>query len=127
MIIENLYYTKNHEWIRIEDGLAYVGITDYAQVAIGDIVFVELPEIGDTFSAGDAFAVVESVKAAADIYVPIGGTVSDVNLDLEDTPEQLNENPYENPIGVLKAYDLDELEKLMTADVYETYCATLED
>lgn len=124
-IIENLYYTKNHEWIRIEDDLAYVGITDYAQSSVGDIVFVELPEIDDSFTSEDTFAVIESVKAAADVYLPISGTINQVNTDLEDAPEQINEDPYKNHICTIKDFDKDKLKELMTADEYKVFCQEL--
>jgi glycine cleavage system H protein len=96
-IPEDLRYTKDHEWINLgDDGVATVGITDYAQESLGDITFVELPEIGDTFSEGDTFGVVESVKAASDLYMPVDGEVVEVNEDLEGTPEQVNQDPYGN-------------------------------
>lgn len=94
-IPENLRYTKDHEWVRKEDdGSVTVGITDYAQNSLGDITFVELPEVDDTFASGDAFGVVESVKAASDLYMPIGGTVVAVNDTLPDAPESVNADPY---------------------------------
>ena len=90
-----LKYTKSHEWVRIEDdGTAVVGITDHAQAALGDLVFVETPEVGASFDAGDACAVVESVKAASDVYSPLAGEVTEANSDLADTPELVNQDPY---------------------------------
>ncbi len=90
-----LKYTKSHEWVRIEDdGTAVVGITDHAQAALGDLVFVETPEVGASFDAGDACAVVESVKAASDVYSPLAGEVTEANADLADTPELVNQDPY---------------------------------
>jgi glycine cleavage system H protein len=91
---EDLQYTKSHEWVRIEDGTATIGITDHAQEELGDVVFVELPEVGDTMAAGDSFGTVESVKAVSDLYTPVGGEVVEVNSALEDAPEQINEDPY---------------------------------
>ena len=91
---EDLQYTKSHEWLRREGDTATVGITDHAQDELGDVVFVELPEQGATFKAGDAFGTVESVKAVSDLYAPVGGEVVEVNSALQDTPEKINEDPY---------------------------------
>src|ERR671910_302680 len=90
----DLQYTKSHEWVRVEDGVATVGITDHAQDELGDVVFVELPETGATLAAGDSFGAVESVKAVSDLYAPVGGEVVEVNSALEDAPENINEDPY---------------------------------
>lgn len=125
-IIQGLYYSKDHEWVKIEGNQAYVGITDFAQSSMGDIVFVELPNIDDTFAAEDSFSVVESVKAAADIYLPMKGTVSEVNEGLEDTPELLNEEPFEQHIAIFTDFDENEIKSLMDADAYEVYCSGLE-
>ena len=91
---EDLQYTKSHEWVRQEGDLATVGITEHAQDELGDVVFVELPEEGATYSAGDSFGTVESVKAVSDIYAPVGGEVAEANGTLADTPEKINEDPY---------------------------------
>ena len=91
---EELQYTKSHEWVRTEDDTATIGITDYAQEELGDIVYVELPEEGDTFEAGDSFGSIESVKAVSDLYTPVGGEVVEVNVALNDSPEKINEDPY---------------------------------
>jgi glycine cleavage system H protein len=91
---EKLQYTRSHEWVRTEGDTATIGITDYAQDELGDIVFVELPEEGANFDAGDSFGTVESVKAVSDIYTPVGGEVVEVNEALNDTPEKINEDPY---------------------------------
>ncbi len=91
---EELQYTRSHEWVRTEDDTATIGITDYAQEELGDIVFVELPEEGATFDAGDSFGTVESVKAVSDLYAPVGGEVVEVNEALEESPEKINEDPY---------------------------------
>lgn len=90
----DLQYTREHEWVRIEDDVATFGISDHAQEALGDIVFVELPEIGRNLAPGDAFAVVESVKAVSDVYAPVGGEVIEVNDALEGEPEKINSDPY---------------------------------
>ncbi len=91
---EELQYTRSHEWVRTEDDTATIGVTDHAQEELGDIVFVELPEEGATFNAGDSFGTVESVKAVSDIYTPVGGEVVEVNEALNDSPEKINEDPY---------------------------------
>jgi glycine cleavage system H protein len=91
---EELQYTKSHEWVRTEGDTATIGITDYAQEELGDIVFVELPEEGATFHAGDSFGTLESVKAVSDLYSPVGGEVAEVNEALNDSPEKINEDPY---------------------------------
>ena len=91
---EELQYTKSHEWVRTEGDTATIGITDHAQDELGDVVFVELPEVGTTFDAGDSFGTVESVKAVSDLYTPVGGEVVEVNETLNDQPEMINEDPY---------------------------------
>ena len=93
-IPEDLQYAKSHEWVRIEGDTATIGITDHAQDELGDVVFVELPEEGDTFDAGESFGTVESVKAVSDLYTPVGGEVVEVNSTLEDAPEKINDDPY---------------------------------
>ena len=96
LVPDNLNYTEEHEWLKVqEDGQARVGITDYAQDSLSDVVFVELPEVGDQFSKGDVMAVAESVKAASDIYAPISGKIVSINEKLEESPELVNESPYE--------------------------------
>lgn len=120
----DLKYTKSHEWVRIdEDDLITVGITDHAQAALGDMVFIETPEIGAELEAEEACAVVESVKAASDIYAPVGGEIIETNADLADSPELVNDQPYEDGwIFQMRVSDMDELENLMDADAYETHC-----
>lgn len=120
----DLKYTKDDEWIRVEGDDVVIGITDYAQDALSDIVYVELPDAGETYSAGDPFGVVESVKAASDLYMPVDGEVVAVNEDLMDTPEAINEDPYGAAwmIRVTPA-DKAQLDDLMDADAYEAYCA----
>lgn len=91
---QDLQYTKSHEWVRTEDDTATIGVTDHAQDELGDVVFVELPSVGDTFNEGETFGTVESVKAVSDLYAPIGGEVVEANSVLEDSPEKINEDPY---------------------------------
>lgn len=117
-----LKYSKEHEWVKLEGDRAYIGITDYAQDSLGDIVFVELPEEGEELEAGDVLGAVESVKAASDIYAPISGKVVEVNEELEDAPEMINEEPYEAWIAVLEISDPSELEDLLSAEEYEKLC-----
>jgi glycine cleavage system H protein len=93
-IPDDLQYTKSHEWVRMEGDTATIGITDHAQEELGDVVFVELPEVGSTIEAGDSFGTVESVKAVSDLYTPVGGEVVEVNSSLEDAPEKINDDPY---------------------------------
>jgi glycine cleavage system H protein len=119
---QGLKYTKEHEWVRLEDGLMYIGISNYAQHALGDIVFVELPKAGKKLKAGDQMSVVESVKTASDVYTPISGTVVKVNGMLASTPELLNPEPYENWIAALDAEDPSELDQLMDEQQYSEFC-----
>ena len=95
-IPSDLLYTKDHEWIKIENGIATVGITDYAQGELGDIIFIELPEIGDSVQAKDSIGTIEAVKTVADIYSPMNGEISEVNINLEDNPDSLNTDPYDS-------------------------------
>ena len=111
----DLQYTKSHEWVRVEDGVATVGITDHAQDELGDVVFVELPETGSTLEAGDSFGAVESVKAVSDLYAPVGGEVVEVNGALEDSPEKINEDPYGEG-WILKLRTSDDADLLSAAD-----------
>jgi len=120
--IEDLKYSKEHEWVKVDGNKAYIGITDHAQNSLGEIVFVELPETGTELSAGDVLGVVESVKAASDVYTPVSGVVTEVNEELEDSPEKINEEPYENWIAVVELSDMSELDMLLDADEYEEYC-----
>lgn len=116
----DLRYMSSHEWIRVEgDGTAYVGISDHAQNAMGDLVYVELPEVGDTINAGDEVGVVESVKAASDIYSPVTGEIIAINEALNDNPEQVNSDPYgDGWLYRIKLSDPEELEDLMSAEEY---------
>lgn len=119
-----LKYAKTHEWARLEaDGTVTVGISDHAQDALGDVVFVELPEAGAVFGAGDEAAVVESVKAASDIYAPVGGEIVAVNSVLEDSPETVNSGPYgEGWFFRLQPADVEELQQLLNAETYQQQC-----
>jgi len=118
-IPDDLRYSTDHEWIRVEDGKARIGITDYAQDALGDVVFVELPEVGATVEAAASISEVESTKSVSDIYAPLSGTITEVNADLADAPERLNEDPYgEGWICVIELSDAAQVDKLLTADDY---------
>lgn len=119
-----LKYTKEDEWIRVDGDSATIGITDYAQDALSDIVYLELPDVGDDVSAEDIFGVVESVKAAADLYAPLSGTITEVNEDLLDTPETVNEDPYDEAWLIkMTISDPSELDGLMDSEAYAEYCA----
>lgn len=118
-----LKYTENDEWIRVDGNVGVIGLTDYAQDALNDIVYVELPEVGDSFDKGDAFGTVESVKAASEMHMPAGGTVTEVNGDLEDAPETVNSSPYGDGWFVkIELSDPSDLDGLMDADAYTKYC-----
>ncbi len=121
----DLKYASSHEWVRSEsEGTVTVGISDFAQEQLGDVVFVELPEVGAEVSAGDAIAVVESVKAASDIYAPVSGEIVEVNESLTDSPEQVNDDPYENGwFFKIKPSDGEEMNDLMDAESYQDSCA----
>ncbi|MBO8159833.1 glycine cleavage system protein GcvH [Thermosyntropha sp.] len=121
-----LLYTQNHEWLKVEGDKAYIGITDYAQEHLGDIVFVELPEVDAEFDAEDSIAVVESVKAVSSVYTPVGCTIVEVNEELESSPELLNEDCYTNWIAVVEITDKSGLDELMNAEEYEAFCAEQE-
>ena len=117
----DLKYTKSHEWLKEEDGVAVVGITDFAQDALGDVVFVNLPEAGDEVVAGESFGDVESVKAVSDLVSPVSGIVQAVNEELIDAPEMLNSDPY--GAWIIKVEQVNDYEKLLDADDYEAFCA----
>ena len=122
-IPSDLLYTMDDEWLRVAGDEATLGVTDYAQDALSDIVYVELPEVGDSFEAGDSFGVLESVKAASDLYMPITGEVTAVNEDLPDEPETVNTDPYQEGWMVkIKIGDMSELEGLMDPAAYADYC-----
>ena len=116
-----LKYSKSHEWLKEEDGVSVIGISDFAQDALGDVVFVNLPEVGDDAAAGEAFGDVESVKAVSDLISPVSGTVCEVNEDLLDQPELLNEDPYGT--WIIKVENVSDTEELLDAAAYEAFCA----
>jgi glycine cleavage system H protein len=117
---EELQYTRSHEWVRTEGDTATIGITDHAQDELGDVVFVELPEVGATFDVGDPFGTVESVKAVSDLYTPVGGEVTEVNEALNDQPERINEDPYGEG-WMVKLRVSDEGSGLLSASDYEQF------
>ena len=121
-IVEGLKYSKDHEWVKVEGNLATIGITDFAQHSLGDIVYIELPELGDTIGKDETFGVVESVKAASDVYLPVSGTVVKINEALVDEPELVNADAFENWIVCVEMDNLAELDALMDAAAYETIC-----
>ena len=112
-----LKYSKSHEWLKTEDGVAVIGISDYAQDALGDVVFINLPAVGDAVTAGESFGDVESVKAVSDIVSPVSGVVAEVNTELEDSPEMLNEDPY--GAWIFKVENITDFEELLDAEAYE--------
>ena len=119
---QHLKYTKEHEWARVEGNRVVVGITDFAQEELGDVVFVELPEVGTSLEATGTFGVVESVKAVSDLYAPVSGTIVDVNKVLEDRPELVNQSPYgEGWMIVMAIANAEELQQLLSAEEYQTY------
>ena len=119
---EDLKYTEEHEWVLAEGDLVSIGISDFAQDQLGDVVFVELPEVGDRVEAGKAFGVVESVKAVSDIYAPVSGEVVEVNSELPDAPETVNNSPYDDGWMIrVKPDDLSELDELMDAAAYQEF------
>ena len=117
-----LKFLSSHEWVMVEGGIATIGVSDHAQELLGDLVYVELPEVGDTVAAGDSVGVIESVKAASDTYAPISGEIIEVNADLEDSPERINVDPYGDGWMVkIKLSDSSELDELMDAATYESH------
>ncbi|MBE6306966.1 MAG: glycine cleavage system protein GcvH [Bacteroidaceae bacterium] len=122
-VINGLYYSESHEWVKVEGNIAIVGITDYAQHALGSIVYVDMPEVDDEVAKEEDFGAVESTKAASDLISPVSGTVVEINEALEDNPELINENAFENWIMKVEMSDAAELEGLMDAAAYETFCA----
>ena len=121
-VIEGLYYSETHEYVRVEDNYGYIGITDYAQNALGNVVYVDMPEEDDEVTAGEEFGAVESVKAASDLISPVSGTVVEVNEKLEDAPELINTDAFENWIIKVELSDMAELDELMDAEAYEKFC-----
>ena len=117
-----LYYSESHEYVRVDGDAAYIGITDYAQHALGNVVYVDMPEVDDEVTAGEEFGAVESVKAASDLYSPVSGTVIEVNEALEDQPELLNQDAFANWIIKVQLSDASELDALMDVEAYKKHC-----
>ena len=119
---EDLHYSKDHEWVRVKDGIALVGITDYAQNSLGDVVYVELPKVNDEFATNESFGSVESVKAVSEVFSPVSGTVVEVNTTLSDEPEKVNEDPYgEGWMIRIRMSNPGEVDSLLTAAEYEDF------
>ena len=121
-VLEGLYYSESHEYVRVEGDFGFIGITDYAQNALGNVVYVDMPEVDDEVSAGEEFGAVESVKAASDLMSPVTGVVVEVNEALDDQPELVNQDAYENWIIKVKISDKSELDGLMDAKAYAAFC-----
>ena len=121
-VIEGLYYAESHEYVRVEGNIGYVGITDYAQEQLGNVVYVDTPEVGDSVAAGEEFGAVESVKAASDLISPVSGEVLEVNKALADAPELVNEDAFNNWIIKVELSDLSELDNLLNAEAYSNLC-----
>ena len=120
-IIEGLKYSESHEWVKVEGGIAVIGVTDYAQAEMGDITYVDAPEVGDEVEAGEEFGALESVKASSDLISPVSGKVVEVNEELEDAPEKVNEDAFENWIIKVEMSDPSELDALMDAAAYKAH------
>ena len=121
-VLEGLYYSESHEYVRVEGDFGFIGISDYAQQALGNVVYVDMPEVDDELSAGEEFGAVESVKAASDLIAPVTGVVVEVNEALEDAPELVNQDAYENWIVKVELSDKSELQNLMDAKAYSAFC-----
>ena len=121
-VIEGLYYSESHEFVKVEGNFGFIGITDYAQNALGNVVYVDMPEVDDEVTAGEEFGAVESVKAASDLISPVSGTVVEVNEDLEDTPELINQDAFANWIIKVEMSDKGDLDNLMDAKAYAAFC-----
>ena len=121
-VLEGLCYSESHEFIRVEGDYGYVGITDYAQSQLGNVVYVDMPEVDDEVTAGEEFGAVESVKAASDLISPVSGTVVEINENLEDTPELINQDAFENWIIKVQLSDKGDLDNLMDAKAYAAFC-----
>lgn len=118
-LLKELKYAESHEWVRVEGNKAYIGVTDYAQHELGEVVYAELPEVDTTVEAGDQFVVLESVKAASDVYAPVAGTVVEVNQEVIDNPALINESAYEAWFVVIEMSNPTDVEKLLSAEEYE--------
>ena len=121
-VIEGLYYSESHEYVRVEGNTGFIGITDYAQNALGNVVYVDMPDVDDEITAGEDFGAVESVKAASDLLSPVSGTVLEVNEALEDQPELINQDAFGNWIIKVELSDKSELDNLMDAKAYGEFC-----
>ena len=121
-VIEGLYYSESHEYVKVDGDFGYIGITDFAQHALGNVVYVDMPEVDDEVAAEEDFGAVESVKAASDLISPVSGTVVEINEALEDTPELLNQDAFENWIIKVELSDKAELDNLMDAEAYTKFC-----
>ncbi len=121
-VVEGLYYSNSHEYIKVEGDYGYIGITDYAQAQLGQVVYVDMPEVDDEVTAGEEFGAVESVKAASDLISPVSGTVVEINESLEDAPELINQDAFNTWIIKVKISDASELEALMDATAYAAIC-----
>lgn len=121
-VLDGLYYSESHEWLKVEGEFGYIGITDYAQHQLGNVVYVDLPEVDDELNQGEEFGAVESVKAASDLLSPISGIVVEINDKQEDEPELLNEDAFGNWICKVKINDKSELDSLMNAEAYKAIC-----
>ena len=121
-VLEGLYYSESHEYVKVEGNYGFIGISDYAQHALGNVVYVDMPDVDDEVSAGEEFGAVESVKAASDLIAPVSGVVVEVNEALDDQPELINEDAYENWIIKVALADKSELDNLMDAKAYTAFC-----
>lgn len=121
-VIDGLFYSESHEYVKVEGNIGYIGISDYAQHALGNVVYVDMPDVDDEIEAGEEFGAVESVKAASDLFAPVSGTVVEVNDALDDQPELINQDPYENWIVKVELSDKSQLDNLMDAKAYAIYC-----
>ena len=121
-VIDGLFYSESHEYVKVEGNIGYIGISDFAQHALGNVVYVDMPDVDDEIEAGEEFGAVESVKAASDLFAPVSGTVVEVNDALDDQPELINQDPYENWIVKVELSDKSQLDNLMDAKAYAKYC-----
>ena len=121
-VIDGLFYSESHEYVKVEGNVGYIGISDYAQHALGNVVYVDMPDVDDEIEAGEEFGAVESVKAASDLFAPVSGKVIEVNEALDDQPELINQDPYENWIVKVELSDKSQLDELMDAKAYAAFC-----
>lgn len=121
-LLDELKYSESHEWVKVEGNKAYIGITDYAQDHLGEVVYVELPEVDATVETGDQFIVLESVKAASDVYAPLSGTIVEINEELVDNPGLINESPYKSWLVAIEMAHPEEVDNLLSAADYEKVC-----